>query len=208
MEQIRRMDRREAIRWMLAAAATVPWLDARSLGAPGSAKGYGQDPKLMEPSNPGDFWPLTFTAEQRATAAALCDVILPADEVSPGASQLHVPEFIEEWVSAPYPKQRADSEVVKRGLAWLERESRSRFRRRFVELTGEQKDQICQRICTEAKAGSRYKRAAQFFTRFRSLTMAGFYTTPEGMKDIRYLGNVALARFDGPPPEVLAYLKL
>jgi hypothetical protein len=38
--------------------------------------------------------------------------------------------------------------------------------------------------------------------------MGGFYSTPEGMKDIQYLGNVPLAKFDGPPPEVVAYLKL
>jgi hypothetical protein len=35
------------------------------------------------------------------------------------------------------------------------------------------------------------------------LTVGGFYTTPEGMRDLGYVGNVALARFDGPPPEVL-----
>jgi hypothetical protein len=52
------------------------------------------------------------------------------------------------------------------------------------------------------------KKAAQFFARFRDLVAGGFYTTPEGMKDIQYLGNVPLTKFDGPPPEVLAYLKL
>jgi len=38
--------------------------------------------------------------------------------------------------------------------------------------------------------------------------MGGFYTTPAGMKDIQYLGNVPLTKFDGPPAEVLNYLKL
>jgi hypothetical protein len=28
------------------------------------------------------------------------------------------------------------------------------------------------------------------------------------MKDLQYLGNVPLTKFDGPPPEVLAHLKL
>jgi hypothetical protein len=31
----------------------------------------------------------------------------------------------------------------------------------------------------------------------------GFYTTPAGMKDIGYTGNVPLEKFDGPPPEAL-----
>ncbi|MEO8425822.1 MAG: hypothetical protein ABI651_01790 [Verrucomicrobiota bacterium] len=30
----------------------------------------------------------------------------------------------------------------------------------------------------------------------------------EGMKDLRYIGNVPLVKFDGPPKEVLEYLKL
>ena len=28
------------------------------------------------------------------------------------------------------------------------------------------------------------------------------------MKDVQYIGNVALTKFEGPPPEVLAYLRL
>ena len=45
--------------------------------------------------------------------------------------------------------------------------------------------------------------ASKFFAKFRDLTAGGFYTTPVGMKDIGYTGNVALDRFDGPPLEAL-----
>jgi hypothetical protein len=37
--------------------------------------------------------------------------------------------------------------------------------------------------------------------------MGGFYTTPEGWRDIQYAGDVPLVTFEGPPPEVLAFLK-
>jgi hypothetical protein len=46
-------------------------------------------------------------------------------------------------------------------------------------------------------------RQAAHFARYRDLTAGGFYTTPQGRKDVRYVGNVPLPRFDGPPPEVL-----
>ena len=36
----------------------------------------------------------------------------------------------------------------------------------------------------------------------------GFYTTPAGMKDIGFIGNVALAKFPDPPKEALAKLGL
>jgi hypothetical protein len=62
---------------------------------------------------------------------------------------------------------------------------------------------ICDDICHVPEAKGELEQAARFFARFRDLTVGGFYTTPAGMRDIQYIGNVALPRFDGPPPEVL-----
>jgi hypothetical protein len=210
MDDTKRMDRRQAIKWMLAATATVSLLETKSFGA-GSTRslaGYGRDPNLMEVYKRGDFWPLTFTPEQHQTVSALCDVLLPSDERSPRASQLKVPDFIDEWISAPYEGQQRDRKVVLAGLEWLETESRKRFKRGFANLSNEQKQRICDDICSREKAAPEFKEPAGFFRTFRNLAMSGFYTTPEGMKDLQYLGNVALLKFDGPPPEVLAYLKL
>lgn len=208
MDDLQRMDRREAIKWMLAAGATLSVLDPRRLCARPGAKGYGTDPNLMEVYKPGDLWPLTFTRQQHRTVAALCDLIVPADEKSPSASQLKVPDFIDEWISAPYPQQQADKALVLEGLAWLESQASRRFGRPFSELNSTQQQQICDPICLTQKAPPGGEQAARFFSKFRDLTLGGFYTTPEGMKDVQYLGNVPLTKFDGPPPEVLAYLKL
>ena len=208
MEEPKRMDRREAIKWMLAAGATLSVLDAARVGASPAPSGYGTDPNMLEVYKPGELWPLTLTQDQHQTVSALCDVILPADSRSPSASQLKVPDFIDEWISAPYPAQHADRRQVLEGLAWLERESARRFHRAFPGLTDAQKQQICDEICSVEKAPAGCERAARFFAKFRELTLGGFYTTPEGMKDIQYLGNVPLTKFDGPPPAVLAYLKL
>jgi hypothetical protein len=209
MTDLPRMDRRQAIKWMLSASAILALPGNPSLAASrSSAKGYGTDPNLLKVYNPGDVWPLSFSPSQRKAAAALSDVILPADSKSPGASQLKVHDFIDEWISAPYPRQQSDRPVILSGLAWLERESQRRFGRIFPVLAQEQQHAICDDICFEPKAAPAFKQAAAFFNLFRDLTMAGFYTTPEGWKDIQYLGNVPLTRFDGPPPEVLAYLKL
>jgi hypothetical protein len=193
---------------MLAASASVSLLDAKSFGSAPALKGYGSDPKLLEVHQPGEFWPLTLTSEQRQTVAALCDVIIPADDRSPSASQVHVHDFIDEWISAPYPRQREDRKIVLDGLRWLERESKKRFQKTFTELDYRQKQNICDDICFEPKAQAGFKKAAAFFARFRDLTASGFYTTPEGMKDIQYVGNVALEKWDGAPKEVLEYLKL
>lgn len=207
-----RMERRTAIKWMLTAAASTALLDrptfSAEAGAAAATKGYGQDPDLLKVYKPGDVWPLTFTAAQRATAAALCDTIIPADDKGPSASSLHVEDFIDEWISAPYPGHDADKRIVIDGLAWLDAEARKRFENPFVNLGTQQKNTICDDICHEPNAKPEFKQAAIFFRKFRDLTAGGYYTTPEGMKDIGYTGNVPLARYDGPPAEVLAKLGL
>lgn len=199
------MDRRTALKWMLAAAASTALASryARGQGAAPAAQGYGTDPDLLKHYKPGDVWPLTFTEAQRRTVASLCDVIIPADGRSPAASAVGVVDFLDEWISAPYPAQTEDREQVLPGLAWLEEESAQRFGRSFADLDDIQKSTICDDICHIAKAKPEFRQAARFFATFRDLTAGGFYTTPQGRQDLGYVGNMPLATFDGPPPEVL-----
>jgi hypothetical protein len=209
MNDAKRMDRREAIKWMLAASATVSLLEFRGLGATPAAQGYGGDPDLMRAYKPGDVWPLTLTDEQRRTVTALCDVIIPADDKSPSAGSIGVPDFIDEWISAPYPEQQADRKQILDGLTWLDKESKKRFRKdSFAGLSDEQQRAICDDLCSASKAKPEFQSAARFFSKFRNLTAGGFYTSPQGFKDLQYVGNIALTSFDGPPPEVLAHLGL
>jgi Gluconate 2-dehydrogenase subunit 3 len=206
------MDRRTSIQWVLAASAAWPLLDK---GAEGSAagraptvRGYGTDPNLLAVYRPGQLWPLTFTAAQRRLAGVLSDIIIPADEHSPSASSVGVVDFIDEWVSAPYPDCQRDRPIVLGGFGWLDAEAARRFRKRFVELDSHEQHGVCDDICSEARAPAGRREAARFFARFRDLTAGGFYTTPVGRKDLGYIGNVPLARFDGPPPELLKKLNL
>jgi hypothetical protein len=199
-----RVDRRTAMKWV-AMASTLPWLQRPAIGmaAPASGKGYGTDPRLNRVYKPGELWPLTLPPFMRQAAAALCDIIIPADEHSPGASAVGVVDFIDEWISAPYEAQRTDRRTILEGLGWLEIESKRRFKMFFVDLSPAQKAAICDDICYLPRARPAFQEAAKFFATFRDLTAGGFYTTPAGSKDIRYIGNVALERFDGPPAEVL-----
>jgi hypothetical protein len=204
-----RMDRRSAIKWMLAGAAAMALRDTFAFGSEEikRAEGYGTDPDLVRDYQPGALWPLTFTEAQRRTAAALCDVIIPEDAKSPAASSLGVHDFIDEWISAPYPLHRADRDTILDGLAWLDEESKRRFHGGFSAIDLRQKRAICDEICRETKPAGSEKRL-HFFRKFRDLTAGGFYTTREGMVDIGYVGNIPLLSFDGPPRKVLARLGL
>lgn len=203
-----RISRRVAVKWVITAAGSALLADQLLQAASPDAVGYGTDPDLVRVYQPGDLWPLTLNADQRRTATALCDCIIPADEVSPAASAVGVPDFIDEWVSAPYPKQKADRKLILDGLAWIENESKRRFGRPFSGLNEEDQTAICRDICYEPEAKPEYRAAARFFARYRDLTAGGFYTTPIGTKDIGYVGNVPLPSFEGPPPELIKRLGL
>ena len=117
--------------------------------------------------------------------------------------------FIDEWISAPYPNnQKRSSPVIIDGLAWIDAESQRRFKQRFRRAS---RLRSARRFATRSAPRSRTAKlaqAAEFFTRFRSLTAGGYYTTPVGMKDLNYVGNVALTSYEGPPAELLKKLGL
>jgi hypothetical protein len=163
---------------------------------------------LVATYRPGELWPLTFTAAERRLAAILADIIIPADEHSASASSVGVVDFIDEWVSAPYPRHQEDRTAVKDGLAWLDAEAGRRFGKVFSDLDSTSQHGICDDICDESRAAAEHADAAKFFALFRDLTAGGFYSTPAGRKDLNYIGNVPLARFEGPPAELIKALGL
>jgi hypothetical protein len=202
-------DRRTAIKWVLAASAALrlPSASFDAAAATPAAKGYGKDPDLLKTYAAGDLWPLTLTKEQRVTATALCDLIIPEDEQSPAASKVGVVDFIDEWISAPYPEHAADRKLVLEGLSWIDGEAQRRFKAPFAKLSATQMAAIADDLVAKpAKSG--LDAAAAFFERYRALTAGGFYTTPVGTRDLKYVGNVATATFEGAPKEVLERLGL
>jgi hypothetical protein len=210
------MDRRTTIKWVLAASASWPLLRARDGSAADPApaepllalKGYGTDPDLLKTYHPGEVWPLTLTGSQRQLAGVLSDLIIPADEHSGSATSVGVVDFIDEWVSAPYPNCRRDRPIVLAGFSWLDAEAARRFGSGFAALDARQQTAICDDICDVQRAAPARRDAARFFAVYRDLTAAGFYSTLVGRKDLGYIGNVPLKRFDGPPIELLRKLNL
>ena len=209
------MDRRDAVKAMAAAsglvaitgkaAAQAPQASPKPQSAAIGPRGTPTDPDLLHPRKD---WPRKLSARELATLSVLCDTIIPADEKSPAASTVGVPAYINEYVSAPYDGQTRDLVRVRGGLAWLNTESNERFGKTFVRLSAAERSQICDDICYLPRAKPEFQSAARFFDLIRDLTAVGFYTTDAGMRDLQYIGNVALPKWDGPPPEVLRHLGL
>lgn len=168
-------------------------------------RGTPSDPVLINPT-PKVPWPMVLTKAELTTLAALCDTIIPADDKSPAASKVGAHDYINEIASEP---SRGTLLVqIRGGVMWINAESTRRFSKQFHELSETERTNICDDICFVPKAKPEHVAGAMFFDRVRDLTSGAFYTTPEGWKDIGYIGNVALPEFKGPPLDVLQKLGL
>lgn len=188
---VSRIDRRTALTWIgVVGAATAVGAGVvvygPKIGGKPEAKGYGTDPKLNPPAKAP--WPRIMSDDQFQIAAVLADFILPATATAPSASALGVPDFIDEWVSAPYPDQLKDRPLILDGL------------------------QALGPGLLKADAPARTAKLAAlpgtpFFKRFRALTVGAYYTTEAGFKDLGYIGNVTRASDPGPSDAVKAALE-
>jgi hypothetical protein len=187
-----------------AAATTEHWPELKL--TPITGKGYGTDPNLILP--PESPWPLTLTAPQLSLLALVADILVPRDGSVPSASEVGVPTVLDEWVSAPYPRQQQDRVTVLSALAWLDDESTMRFGSRFISLQRPQQLAIIDDIAfNTAETKPQFQRIAKAFALLRGLVVAAFFATPEGTKDIGYLGNTAIGGdYPGPTPQAKAHL--
>jgi hypothetical protein len=197
------ISRRVTLQW-LATAAMLPSLPHRLLANQLTlgSKGYGTDPNLLAPVAP---WPKTMTSHQLQVTAVLADMILPGSANAPSPSALGIPEFVDEWISAPYPDQRSDREIILAGLTWVDREAMQQGHSGFIEVDDSHRRPILDKIATD-RSGAAPKTAHTFFRRLRFLVVGAYYTTPEGLKDIGYRGNIPMASYPAITDGELAIL--
>jgi len=148
------------------------------------------------------YVPKFFTPHEWRTARLLADMVIPRDERSGSATDAGAPEFMD-YVLSEYPDQQLR---IRGGLAWLDAESLRRFGTRFVESGGPGRTALLNDIAWPEKARPEMKPGAAFFSRFRDLIAAGFWSSPMGIADLQYRGNSAMAEWTGCPPEALRKL--
>jgi hypothetical protein len=219
-----RIDRRSTLKWLVATMATTQvgcgpgeqhvaddmlasLGDNALLGVATATDGisYGSDPDVMNPLFP---WSKTMTESQLRLAASLSDMILPADDHSPAASTLGVHDFIDEWVSAPYPQQQSDRALILDGLEMLEQQSQRRFDSTFSSASENQKSALLDDLAYPVAGTSVPTEKIEFFQRFRFLATAAFYSTEAGTADVGYIGNVPIAGdYPGPSDEAMMHLE-
>ena len=120
-----------------------------------------------------------------------------------------MPEFIDDWLDFRKKEDGTDflAAQILGGLGWLDLESARLFQKSFTAASLEQQKQILDRIAWPARAAVVDRRWAGFFTRFRDLTVSGFFSSKMGVADLPYLGNKAVAEWKGCDPKVWAVIE-
>ncbi len=153
----------------------------------------------------GPHKPKSFTAHEYATITMLADIIIPKDDRSGSASDAGVPEYMDYSLSETFADQPERQVAMRGGLQWLDRESRKRFQKNFIDITGAQRTEILDDIAYPKKAKPEFSHGVRFFTMFRDFTASGFFTSKIGIADLKYVGNVPY-QWNGAPAEVLQKL--
>lgn len=210
-----RVDRRTTLKWLTAGLGTTALAAAcgrpegnlaADLGTPLPVTGstYGGDPGIMDPAI---TWKRTMTAEQLRLCASLADIVLPASHDLPAASQVGVPDFLDEFVSSPYEMTQAGRERCFMLFNWLEAEALALNNTSFADLADMQQKNILDRIAWRDRVEDGLDRQAQAFNTFRSLAASAYFTSAAGSAWLGYMGNrPATGDYAGPSDAARAHL--
>lgn len=192
------VSRRTALKYAgLISLVAHGWCGLPGYAQAGTVRGYGPDPNLLERPV---TWHKTLNSSQLTTLATLCDIVLPAEPPHPSAGTVKVHEFLDEWLSAPYPQMESDELTILKGLEELDRVMFGVCGSLFREAELSRQIKVFDRICGSVETMA-------FARRLIELICDGYYTTREGHAAIGYVGNVPLERFPGAPPAIVRYLE-
>ena len=168
------LGRRDVIK--LGAAATV----AASLGV-GNAEAQARV---------GGF----LTQAELALLDELSEMIIPADDHSPGARAAKVAEFIDARLAEAWePKDRTD---WRSGLALVDRLSQDSNKLPFMKASPDQRLAVLTRMAQNES--NPQKPEEKFFKELKSRVVQAYYTTEIGIKqELEYKGNTYQNEFAG-----------
>lgn len=178
------LSRRDALKLAagVGAAAMIPLVPAEVAEAVQRVATSGK------PAAPGFF-----TAAQHRTVDALTEVLIPADDRSPGARAARVADYLD-FILGESPAEA--QQAWRDGLAALDAASTSRYGQPFVGLTADQ--QVA--VVTEAARNEQSPTTPleKFFGEAKGRTIHGYYTSEIGIhQELKYKGNQFLAEFVG-----------
>ncbi len=145
----------------------------------------------------GPYTPKSLTAHEYATLQRLSDLIIPADEHSPGALSAGAADFIDFLCSASDEMKL----IYTGGLAWLDEAMKHRYQgKTFLAANPSQQTAMLDLVAYRENLQQDPSLAPgiDFFTWARKMVADAYYTSPIGIKDLGYMGNTAMTHFSVP----------
>ncbi len=169
----------------------------------------------------GKYTPKVFNEHEWATLNRLSELVIPADARSGSAVEAGAPQFIDVLCS----QNTALTAIFTGGISWFDAEMRRRVNKEFAGATPAEQTafldtivaadrQVRERNAEErlfAKApqykgfsgytvnpGSDLAPGVIFFDWARRLIVDAYFTSPIGIKDVNYIGNQALSKYEVP----------
>lgn len=208
--------RRDALRQIalgLTAAGTAMELDAQAAQHVHSA--------AAAETKGGKYTPKLFNQHEWATITRLSELVVPADDRSGSAVDAGAPQFIDLLCS-----QNPELAVIfTGGMSWFDAEMRKRAGKEFVSATAAEQTALLDAIVAAertvreqrseevlfarapqykgfsgytVKPGTDLAPGVKFFDWARKLIVDAFYTSPIGVKDVNYIGNQTLSKYEVP----------
>ena len=186
----KKVDRRTAIKGVAVGMGAVSSLPILNNLASAQAHQHHAAPKVAETVAKA---PGFFNKQQYATITELASLIIPTDE-TPGAREAKVNEYIDLIVGeSPFDLQK----VFLDGLAWLDKASKDRHKKNFVNLSNSQQVGLLTEISKIKNPAPNEATQAKFFKAIKDMTIDGFYTSKIGIEELGYVGNTVLDEFPG-----------
>jgi len=128
------------------------------------------------------------------TLEKLADLIVPADDKSPGAVASGACEFID-LLASQNPRLL---DIYTGGIAWLDQAMRRRYSTDFVSAKANQQTALLDLIAYRKNESSELGPGILFFDWARRMVVDAYYTSPAGIKALGYMGNTSVSKFEVP----------
>src|SRR5262245_44919659 len=185
--------RRDLLRDLSLAVAGEQVLSAQS------AEHVHQQVSQQKSAQKGTYRPKALTAHEYDTLKRLSDLIIPADDRSPGALAAGAADFIDYLCSVSDDMK----EIYTGGLLWIDNAMRRRNSGKdFLGSLPTEQTALLDRIAYRQNASRELNPGIQFFTWVRRMVADAYYTSPIGMKELGFMGNGAMSEFSVPKEAV------
>lgn len=148
----------------------------------------------------GTFHAEALNEHQFATLRALADLIIPPDEKSPGGAAGGTAEFVD--ILARHSKRML--KVYTEGLAWMDSHMKEYGANSFLAAQPADQRRLLDRIAFRHNKTPELAPGITFFAFLRRMTVDAYFTSPQGISYLGYMGNKGQTKFE-VPADVLKY---